>query len=176
MRTRCGTRRARMEVAPCLIILKVAKRAPSQKDWSRCCGRLVLGLDAWQQNLGEIVGLEFGRGVGFTVFADQYVLDLAIGVAVAGRKLDKLNGRVHGVGRHGILGAPVDSLGHHVRIDGAAGIDGITVAQVDRAQNRIAVIGRKALALARRDERHNRRIAVAGNDFSRTGIFKSLCT
>ncbi len=61
-------------------------------------GRLILGLDARHQNLGEVVGLEFGRGVGFAVFADQYVLDLAIGVAVAGRKLDKLNGRVHGVG------------------------------------------------------------------------------
>lgn len=79
------------------IIGQVAKRAPSQKDCPRC-GRLVLSLDAWQQNLGEVVGLEFGRGVGFAVFADQYVLDLAIGVAVAGRKLDKLNGRVHGVG------------------------------------------------------------------------------
>ena len=33
-------------------------------------GRLVLGLDAWQENLGEVVGLEFGRGVGFAVFAD----------------------------------------------------------------------------------------------------------
>ncbi|GEM_PF-4999756 len=69
MRTRRGTRCARMEVAPCLIILKVAKRAPSQKDCPRC-GRLVLGLDAWHQNLGEVVGLEFGRGVGFAVFAD----------------------------------------------------------------------------------------------------------
>ena len=79
------------------IIGQVAKRAPSQKDCP-CCGRLVLSLDAGQQNLGEVVALEFGRGVGFAVFADQYVLDLAIGVAVAGRKLDKLNGRVHGVG------------------------------------------------------------------------------
>ena len=62
MRTRCGTRCARMEVAPCLIILKVAKRPPSQKDCPRC-GRLVLGLDAGQQNLGEVVALELGRGV-----------------------------------------------------------------------------------------------------------------
>lgn len=127
MRTRCGTRCARMEVAPCLIILKVAKRAPSQKDCPRC-GRLALGLDAGQQNLGEVVALELGRGVGFAVFADQYVLDLAIGVAVAGRKLDKLNGRVHGVGRHGVLRASVDGLGHHIRINGATGVDGVAVA------------------------------------------------
>ncbi len=79
------------------IIGQVAKRAPSQKDCPRC-GRLVLSLDAWQQNLGEVVGLEFGGGVCVAVFANQVVLDLAIGVAVAGRKLDKLNGRVHGVG------------------------------------------------------------------------------
>lgn len=76
---------------------QVAKRAPSQNDCPRC-GRLVLSLDARQENLGEVVGLEFGRGIGLAVFADQYVLDLAIGVAVTGRELDKLNGRVHGVG------------------------------------------------------------------------------
>lgn len=63
-----------------------------------CCARLVLGFDARQENLGEVVGLEFGGGVCVAVFANQVVLDLAIGVAVAGRKLDKLNGRVHGVG------------------------------------------------------------------------------
>ena len=76
MRTRCGTRCARMEVAPCLIILK-AKRAPSQKDCPRC-GRLVLSLDAGQQNLGEVVALELGRGVGLAVLADQHVFDLAV--------------------------------------------------------------------------------------------------
>ena len=59
-----------------------------------CCARLVLGFDARQENLGEVVGLEFGGGVCVAVFANQVVLDLAIGVAVAGRKLDKLNGRV----------------------------------------------------------------------------------
>lgn len=77
MRTRCGARCARMEVAPYLIILKVAKRAPSQKGCPRC-GRLVLGLDARQQNLGEVVALELGRGVGLAVFADQHVFDLAV--------------------------------------------------------------------------------------------------
>ena len=66
-----------MEVAPCLIILKVAKRVPSQKDCPRC-GRLVLGLDAGQQNLGEIVALELGRGVSLAVLADQHVFDLAV--------------------------------------------------------------------------------------------------
>lgn len=77
MRTRCGTRCARMEVAPCLIILKVAKRPPSQKDCPRC-GRLVLGLDAGQQNLGEVVAFELGRGVSLAVLADQHVFDLAV--------------------------------------------------------------------------------------------------
>lgn len=57
MRARCGTRCARMEVAPYVIILKVAKRAPSQKDCPRR-GRLVLSLDAGQQNLGEVVALD----------------------------------------------------------------------------------------------------------------------
>lgn len=57
MRARCGTRRARMEVAPYLIILKVVKIAPSQKDCLGRRGRLVLGLDARQENLGEVVGL-----------------------------------------------------------------------------------------------------------------------
>ena len=111
-----------MEVAPFLIVYGFARPG------LRCHGPLVLGLDARQENLGEVVGLEFGRSVGLAVFADQYVLDLAIGVAVAGRELDKLNGRVHRVGRHGILRPSVDGLGHHVRIDGTAGVDGITVA------------------------------------------------
>lgn len=122
MQTRRGTCCARMEVAPFLIVYGFARLG------LRCHGPLVLGLDARQENLGEVVGLEFGRSVGLAVFADQYVLDLAIGVAVAGRELDKLNGRVHRVGRHGILRPSVDGLGHHVRIDGTAGVDGITVA------------------------------------------------
>ena len=97
-------------------------------------GRLVLGFDARQENLGEVVGLEFGRGVCLAVFTDQVVFDLAVCVAVAGRELDKLNRRVHGVGRHGVLRAPVDGLRNHVRIDRAAGVDGVAVAQADRAQ------------------------------------------
>lgn len=99
MRTRCGTRSARMEVASCLI-LKVAK---SPKKTALGHGRLVLGLDARQENLGEVVGLEFGRGVCLAVFIDQVVFDLVVCVAVAGRELDKLNRRIHGVGRHRVL-------------------------------------------------------------------------
>lgn len=57
MQTRRGTCCARMEVAPYLIILKVVKIAPSQKDCLGRRGRLVLGFDARQENLGEVVGL-----------------------------------------------------------------------------------------------------------------------
>ena len=77
MRTRGSARCARMEVASCLIILKVSKRAPFQKDCPRC-GRLVPSLDAGRQNLGEVVALELGRGVCLAVFADQHVFDLAV--------------------------------------------------------------------------------------------------
>lgn len=45
-------------------------KSPRLKKTALGCGRLVLGLDARQENLGEVVGLEFGRGVGFAVFAD----------------------------------------------------------------------------------------------------------
>ena len=66
MRTRCSARCARMEVAPCLIIYgSVGPRT----SWPHS-GQLVLGLDAWQQDLGEVVGLEFGRGVCLAVFTD----------------------------------------------------------------------------------------------------------
>lgn len=92
MQTRRGTCCARMEVAPFLIVYGFARPR------LRCHGPLVLGFDARQQDLREVVGLEFGRGVCVAVFANQVVLDLAIRIAVAGRKLDKLNGRVHGVG------------------------------------------------------------------------------
>ena len=111
--------------------------------------------------MGQVVGLEFGRGVCLAVFTDQVVLDLAVRVAVAGRQLDKLNGRVHGISRHRILRAPVDGLRNHIWIDGPAGIDGVAVAQTDRAQNRIAAVGRKALAVAHGDKGHERRVGVA---------------
>ena len=54
-----------------------AKRAPSQKGCPRC-GRLVPSLDAGQQNLGEIVALELGRGGILAVLVDQHVFDLAV--------------------------------------------------------------------------------------------------
>ena len=79
MQTRRGTCCARMEVAPFLIVYGFARPG------LRCHGPLVLGLNARQQDLCEVVGLEFGRGVGLAVFADQHVLDLAVRVAVAGR-------------------------------------------------------------------------------------------
>ena len=86
-----------------------------------------MGFDARHQNLGEVVAFELGGGVGLAVFADQHVLDLAIGVAVAGRELDKLNRRIHGVGRHGVLRASINGLRNHVRIDRTARIDGVAV-------------------------------------------------
>lgn len=73
-------------------------KEPRPKKTALGRGRLVLGLDARQENLGEVVGLEFGRGVCLAVFTDQVVFDLVVCVAVAGRELDKLNRRIHGVG------------------------------------------------------------------------------
>ena len=49
----------------------------------------------------------------------------------------------------------------HIRIDRTARIDGVAVAQADCAQNCIAVVGGKGLAVAHRDERHERCVGVA---------------
>ena len=91
MRTRGRARCARMEVAPCLIIYRSVE---ARTSWPRS-GQLVLGFDAWQENLCQVIGLELGRGVGLAVFTDQVVLNLAVRVAVAGRELDKFDRRIH---------------------------------------------------------------------------------